>query len=200
VSFDSIESVELLKKADIVVSNPPFSLFRDYIDLLEKHNKKYLIVGSMNAITYKETFKLIKENRMWLGINNPKEFIQPDNSIKKFGNISWFTNLPHKKRNEKMILYKEYSPEEYPTYDNYTAIEVSKTNEIPLNYEGVMGVSISFLSKYCPEQFEILGLDNHTVDYTKKTAGCNSINGEKIYRRLIIKHKNQNNENTTERK
>lgn len=134
-SFNSPESIELLKQCDIVVTNPPFSLFREFIDLLMKYDKKFLVIGSMNAITYKECFKLIKENKMWLGISSPKEFKQPDATMKKFGNIGWFTNLSHKKRNEKLILYKKYTPEEYPTYDNYFAWEVSKTNEIPVNNE-----------------------------------------------------------------
>jgi hypothetical protein len=133
--FRSDEAIELLKECDIVVSNPPFSLFREFIDVLMTYEKKFLIVGNMNAITYKETFKLIKENRIWLGISTPKEFIQPDTTIKKFGNICWFTNLEHKKRNEKLILWKEFNESEYLKYDNYWAWEVSKTAEIPVNDE-----------------------------------------------------------------
>jgi len=189
-SFNSKESIELLKEADIVVTNPPFSLFREFIALLEEHNKQYLVIGNQNAITYKETFKLIKDNKLWLGMTQPKEFRQPDNSIKKFGNICWFTNLTHSKRNEPLLLCKTYAGNEahYPKYDNYDSIEVSKTKDIPLDYEGVMGVPISWLDKYCVSQFEILGLDNNTLN-EGLGKGCNSIKGESIYRRIIIKHK-----------
>lgn len=149
--FRSEECVELLKEADVVVSNPPFSIFREYISLLEQHGKKFLVVGNNNAITYKECFRLIKDNKMWLGINANKtlefrlcptyeKFDRIDEKGNKFGKvpaISWFTNLPHKKRNEELILWKTYKGNEkdYPRYDNYFAWEVSKTNEIPLEDE-----------------------------------------------------------------
>jgi len=184
--FRSAECVELLKECDIVVTNPPFSLFREFVELMVKYDKKYLIIGNMNAITYKENFKLIKENKQWLGITSPKEFVQPDKSIKKFGNICWFTNLLHNKRNEKIFLFKEYNKEDYPKFDKYNAINVDKTVDIPKNYFGAIGAPISFLDKYNPEQFEILGLDNHLLNGGSGN-GCNSINGKKIYRRLIIK-------------
>lgn len=185
--FRSDEAIEIMKEVDIVVTNPPFSLFRDYVDQLIDHDKKFLIVGSMNAITYKNIFKLIKDNELWLGNYNLKEFVQPDGTIKKFGNINWYTNIAYTKRSEDIVLYKIYegNEEDYPKYDNYDAIEVNRVKEIPLDYTGVMGVPISFLAKYNPNQFEILGLDNHTVK--NKIAGCNSINGKSIYRRLIIK-------------
>lgn len=158
--FRSKESIEILKEADIIVTNPPFSLFREYIDLLMNYNKNFLIIGSQNAITYKEFFPLLKENKVWLGNTMAKKFIQPDGSEKTFGNICWFTNLSHKKRLEDLILYKFYegNEEEYQKYDNYNAIEVSKVKNIPVDYEGVMGVPITFLEKHNPEQFEIVGI------------------------------------------
>jgi hypothetical protein len=205
--FRSNECIDLLKQADIVVTNPPFSLFREYVAQLVEYGKKFLILGDQNAITYKEIFKLIKENKLWLGYDNggTKWFQVPDdydittesrkkivNGVKYFsmGRILWFTNLDTAKRHEKLNLYKKYTPEEYPKYDNYDAIEVSKTADIPMDYDGIMGVPITFLDKYNPEQFEILGLDDHRVVYPKM-AGCNSINGKSIYRRIIIKRKKQ---------
>ena len=156
--FRSEECIEFLKEADIVVTNPPFSLFREYVAQLMQYGKKFLILGSMNAITYKEIFPYIKNNELWLGITSVKDFIQPNGEIKKFGNICWFTNLEHKKRNEELILYKSYNPTEYPKYENYDTIEVSKVAEIPMDYDGVCAVPISFLDKYCPNQFRIVGL------------------------------------------
>lgn len=173
--FRSPECVELLKGADIIVTNPPFSLFREYVDQLMKSNKKFLILGDQNAMTYKEIFKYIQEDKLWLGYDNggTKWFQVPDdyeiqtesrikieNGIKYFsmGRIMWFTNLDTTKRHEKLTLYKKYVPEEYPKYDNYDAIEVSKAAEIPMDYDGVMGVPITFLDKYNPEQFEIIGI------------------------------------------
>lgn len=192
VDFRSKESIELLKEADIVVTNPPFSLFREFIAQLTEHKKEFLVIGSMNAITYKEIFKLIKSNQIWLGIAYPKNFKQPDGSLKKFGNINWYTNLEHHKRNEKLILHKKYDSKEYPTYDNYDAIEVSRTNNIPKDYSGFMGVPISFLSKYNPNQFEILGCsyDYGRPDNWDKSINMSvSVNNKNIYKRLIIKHK-----------
>ena len=156
--FRSEECIEFLKEADIVVTNPPFSLFREYVVQLMQYGKKFLIIGNKNAITYKEIFPYIKNNELWLGITSVKDFIQPNGEIKKFGNICWFTNLEHSKRNEELILYKHYSPTEYPKFENYNAIEVSKVAEIPMDYGGVCGVPISFLDKYCPNQFRIVGL------------------------------------------
>ena len=176
--FRSSECIELLKQADIVVTNPPFSLFRDYVAQLMEYDKKFLIIGNMNAVTYKEVFPFFMENRMWYGpsiSSGDREFGVPDDyplraassrvdqDGKKYirvKGVRWFTNLPHKKRNEELILYKRYSPEEYPHYDNYDAIEVSKVNDIPEDWEGYMGVPITFLDKYNPEQFEIVGFWN----------------------------------------
>ena len=172
--FRSNECIELLKEADIVVTNPPFSLFREYVSQIIEYDKKFLIIGDQNAITYKEIFKFIKENKVWLGFDNggTKWFQVPDNyeiatesrikienGIKYFskGSIMWYTNLDHKKRHEEFMLGKKYSPEEYPKYDNYDAINVDKTSDIPYDYDGVMGVPITFIDKYNPEQFEILG-------------------------------------------
>ncbi len=179
--FASEECIEFLKEADIVVTNPPFSLFREYVALLMEYEKKFLIIGNMNAITYKEIFPLIKENKMWLGTQYVKEFTSNTNEVKKFGNILWFTNLDHKKRNEEIDLYKKYNAEEYSKYDNYDAIEVSKTSDIPIDYDGTMGVPITFLFKYCPTQFEIIKFrkGNDEKDL--------SVNGKCPYFRILIK-------------
>ncbi len=170
--FRSAECVELLKQADIIVTNPPFSLFREYIALLEEYQKKYVIIGNMNAVTYKEIFPMIAENRLWLGYNSGHFWFKvPDSyEIKKtdfkideygqkwrrMGNICWFTNLDIEKRHENMPLFRTYSPDKYPKYDNYDAINVDRTVDIPCDYYGVMGVPITFLSQYNPEQFEIV--------------------------------------------
>ena len=155
--FRNQECLDLLDEADIVVTNPPFSLAREYLACLVEHGKKFLIVGDMNWITYKEVFPLLKSNSIWLGNCSVKEFVQPDGTIKKFGNKLWFTNLDIAKRHEKLILWKNYTPEEYPKYDNYDAIEVSKITDLPVDYDGVMGVPITYLDKHTPAQFEILG-------------------------------------------
>ena len=156
--FRSAEAIELLKEADIVCTNPPFSLFREYVAQLIEYDKKFLIIGSLNAVKYKEIFPLIYGNQIWLGINSPKEFKQPGGGIKKFGNVCWFSNLTHKKRNQELILYKTYKGNEkdYPKYDNYDAIEVGKVKDMPIDYKGMMGVPISFIDKYNPDQFEIV--------------------------------------------
>lgn len=172
--FRSAETIELLQQADIVVTNPPFSLFRPYVKQLMKYDKKFLIVGNQNAISYKEIFRLIKDDRLWQGYNNgDMKFRVPDyyearstrfwvdddgQKWRSLGNACWFTNMDISKRHEDLILYKAYDPEQYPTYDNYDAIEVAKVAEIPMDYEGVMGVPLTFLDKYNPDQFEILGL------------------------------------------
>lgn len=147
--FRDEECLELLDECDIVVTNP-FSLFRVYIAVLMEHQKKFLVIGNKNAITYKEFFPLLKDNKVWIGCTNVKEFLQPDGSIKKFGNIGWFTNLDVAKRHEKLVLWKNYTPKEYPKYDNYDAINVNKVSEIPCDYNGVMGVPITFMDKYNP--------------------------------------------------
>lgn len=162
--FRNKECLDLLDECDIVVTNPPFSLFREYVAVLMEHEKKFLIIGNKNAITYKEFFPLLKDDEVWIGCTNVKEFLQPDGSIKKFGNIGWFTNLDVAKRHEKLILWKNYTPDEYPKYDNYDAVNVDKVSEIPCDYDGVMGVPITFIDYYCPEQFEILGLLQSSTD------------------------------------
>lgn len=193
--FRSPECIELLKQADIVVTNPPFSLFREYVAQLIKYDKKFIIIGNQNAITYKEIFPLIKENRIWLGYKaGDMAFKVPSNSEpratrywqdengqkwRSMGNICWFTNLDISKRHEELILYKHYSPEEYPKYDNYDAINVDKTADIPCDYCGVMGVPITFLDKYNPEQFEIVefrkGKDGKDLVYSSIGGGDSSI-------------------------
>lgn len=170
--FRSKECIELLKQADIVVTNPPFSLFREYVAQLIEYDKKFVIVGHQNAITYKEIFKLIKENKIWLGygftggaghfINKHYEDYATATDRKegmiRVSGVHWFTNLDISKRHEDLILYKNYTPEEYPKYENFDAINVNKTKDIPCDYSGFMGVPITFLDKYNPEQFEIIGL------------------------------------------
>lgn len=185
--FRNQECLDLLDECDIVVTNPPFSLFREYVAVLMEHEKKFLIIGNKNAITYKEFFPLLKDDEVWIGCTNVKEFLQPDGSIKKFGNIGWFTNLDVAKRHEKLILWKKYTPEEYPTYDNYDAINVDKVSEIPCDYDGVMGVPITYLDKHNPEQFEILGIANSArwISYECLTL----IEGKKIYNRILIRKK-----------
>ena len=183
--FRSEECIEFLKEADVVVTNPPFSLFREYIKQLMDYGKKFLVIGSMNAITYKEIFPYIKDNELWLGNQNVKEFRSPNGEIKKFGNILWYTNIQHKKRNTPLDLYKRYS-NEYPKYDNYDAIECGKVAEIPMDYDGVMGVPITFLDKYCPEQFEIVGLDRYVED-NPHYGHRFTINGKETYARILIR-------------
>ncbi len=169
--FRSKECVKLLKQADIVVTNPPFSLFREYVAQLIEYKKEFIIIGHQNAITYKEIFKLIKENRLWLGygfkggaaffIANYEDYASATSHQQgciRVSGVVWFTNIETTKRHEELILYKKYSSDEYPKYDNYEAINVDKTNEIPMDYDGVMGVPITFLDKYNPDQFEIVEL------------------------------------------
>lgn len=214
--FRSKESIELLKQADIVVTNPPFSLFREYVTQLIKYDKKFLIVGNWNAITYKEVFKPIKEDKLWLGINSNRNFsgfIVPKhyslhgtearidengNRIVSTNNTCWFTNLDITKRHEELILYKKYDPKVYPTYDNYKAIEVSRVVDIPDDYKGVMGVPITFIDKYNPEQFEIIGSDYEVKEgllpeiVNPKWNGKIDrayIDGKRMYARLLIKLK-----------
>jgi hypothetical protein len=219
--FRSKECIDLLKQADIVVTNPPFSLFREYVAQLIEHDKSFIIVGHQNAITYKETFKLIKENKIWLGygfkggaahfINKHYEDYATAGDHKegmiRVSGVTWFTNLEINKRHEDLILYKEYNQEEYPKYDNYDAIEVSKTKDIPVDYNGLMAVPITFLDKYNPDQFEILGImdrENSSGLRTKKyekseVANANDLNARGVikidgkykamYARLIIKNK-----------
>ena len=201
--FRNRECLNILDEADIVVTNPPFSLFREYVTVLMEHEKKFLIIGNKNAITYKDFFSFLKNGDVWIGCNSPSEFLQPDGSIKKFGNIGWFTNLDVAKRHEELILQKKYTPEEYPKYDNYDAIEVSKVSDIPVDYDGVMGVPISIMDKYNPEQFEIVGFWNtgHAGDVigaaqceavsAGKTIVWNgpTVNGKTKYFRILIRKK-----------
>jgi len=218
--FRSPEAIALLQTADIVVTNPPFSLFREYVAQLYKYGKKFLIIGNINAVANKEIFPLIKDNKMWLGNNQVKEFIIPEDAPKKsgqrvdsngvryqqFGNITWFTNLDHKKRHDTLYLGKSYkkNPQFYPKYDNYDAIEVSKVADIPYDYDGVMGVPITYLVKHNPDQFEILGsqrwaksqelLDVYRGNvYPPDKDMATLIEGKEMYTRIFIKHKKEVN-------
>lgn len=187
--FRSEESIALLKQADVVVTNPPFSLAREYIKFLEEQKKSFLIIGDLNWITYKEVFPLLKNNQMRLGYNSVKGFIQSNGNIKKFGNKLWFTNLDIQKRYEILDLYKEYNPEEYPKYDNYDAINVDKVVDIPCDYNGLIGVPVTFLERYDPNQFELL---NCSAFSSVENYGCGAlyVKGKKMYSRIIIKRKN----------
>lgn len=205
--FRSDECIEILKEADIVVTNPPFSLFREYVMQLMEYDKKFLILGNQNAVTYKDVFSFIRDNRLWLGYDNggTKWFQVPmdydiktesrkkiENGIKYFsmGSIMWFTNLDTTKRHEEIVLYKKYSSDDYPKYDSYDAINVDKVADIPADYDGVTGVPITFLDKYNPDQFEIIGIDRYVEDnpnYGKRFT----INGKEIYARILIKRRQQ---------
>ena len=225
--FRSEECVKLLKKADIVVTNPPFSLFRELLAQLIEHDKKFLILGNMNTVLCKEVFPLFKENKCWYGVktNGNLRFNVPEyypltgsqSGIDEKGNryvtvpaISWYTNLNHEKRNDRLTLWADYDPVKNPTYTNYDAIEVSKTAEIPCNYDGIMGVPISFMSCYNPDQFEIVGIaqrnqDNplatkvYSCQEKKELAEGNNLNasavlkeGNKhriVYARILIRRK-----------
>ena len=204
--FKSPICKKLMKEADIVCTNPPFSQLRDYIAQLVEYKKKFLIVGNMNAVAYKEIFPLISENRMWLGVTPEKggmEFRVPDDyqgrisdtrngeRFVKMGFGVWFTNLPNKRRKEKFIATGKYTPEEYPTYDNYDAIEVSKVANIPENYKGEMGVPASYLTKHNPQQFEIVGTDDSVLRQQNKTEGRFYVAGKRKYARIVIKWKEQ---------
>ena len=213
--FRSQECIELLKQADIVVTNPPFSLFREYVAQLVEYDKKFIIIGNINAITYKEIFSLIKENKAWLGVNMGRGisgFIVPKhyelygtearidengNRIISTNNCLWLTNVDIKKRHENLILYKKYykteedkndknyQNPEFPKYDNYDAINVGKTADIPCDYDGVMGVPITFLDKYNPEQFEIVG-NEYSLNIDRSRG---YINGKRMYSRIFIRRK-----------
>ena len=211
--FRSPECLELLRQADIVVTNPPFSLFREFVAQLVEEKKKFLIIGNMNAITYKEIFPLIKENKLWLGYgfqagnaffkisggdstNYAKGVYDSDTNLVKFRNCHWYTNLDHSKRHEPLILYREYSPEAFPKYDNYDAINVDKVTDIPADYYGVMGVPITFLDKYCPEQFEILGATesegrgfSQGLWREESRVAQAVVKGQRVYKRIFIRRK-----------
>lgn len=211
--FRSRECVEFLKQADIVITNPPFSLFREYMAQLDVHDKRFLIIGNKNAITYKEIFKLIKESKVWIGVTPmgvdmlfdvPEEYAKTMIATGKEGSnykivngvvkgrspSIWFTNMDNPKRHQKLPLYKKYSPAEYHKYDNYDAIEVSKVAEIPMDYAGAMGVPISFLDKYNPEQFELLGSNRGIDQDPNGVYGRGSmLNGKETFKRLFIKRR-----------
>lgn len=216
--FRSAECIDLLKEADIVVTNPPFSLFREYIAQLMEYNKRFIIIGNQNAATCKEIFPLLRDNKLWLGYHTgDMEFVVPDyyqpratryreeNGVKyrSMGNICWYTNVDIQKRHESITLYKHYTPEEYPRYVNYDAVEVSKVAEIPCDYDGEMGVPITFLDKYNPDQFEIIGssiflgkpMSQFASKGTYETGGVRFYlpNGDgtykRLYDRIVIKHK-----------
>lgn len=204
--FRSQECIELLKEADIVVTNPPFSLFREYLAQLVQYKKLFLIIGNVNAISYKESFALIKENKLWMGVSihsGDREFRVPDtyplnaagHRVDEKGNkyirvkgVRWFTNMDYPQRHEDLVLYKHYTPEEYPKYDNYDAININVTSEIPIDYEGVMGVPITFLDKYNPDQFEIIGAMT-TTKVDEYNFGYPYVNGIKLYARILIRNK-----------
>ena len=186
--FRSPECIDILNECDIVCTNPPFSLFREFIDTIMKADKKFLIIGNYNVITYKEVFPLIKDNQIWIGYNMVKQFNQPDGSIKKITNTFWITNLTVNKSNEELVLTKEYNPINYPKYDNYDAIEVDRLANIPKDYYDVMGVPITFINKYNPNQFEILG-DSRYHDGNDMADDINFVNGKQKYRRILIRRK-----------
>ena len=209
--FRNQECLDLLDESDIVVTNPPFSLFREYVAVLMEHEKKFLIIGNRNALTYKEIFPLIRNNELWLGNgfqNGNAYFNIPKNSdtsiyakgvydeetgLVKFRNCVWFTNMDLAKRHEKIILWKNYTPEEFPKYDNYDAINVSKVSDIPCDYDGVMGVPITIIDFYSPEQFEIVGISGSLanpiiIDGSRK-SGRFYIDGKRMYDRIVIRKK-----------
>lgn len=220
--FRSLECVNLLDEADIVVTNPPFSLFREFVSLIVEHQKNFIIIGNQNAISYEETFSLMKNNKMWIGASihsGDRAFFVPDDypldaagcgideetgrKYIRVKGVRWFTNLDIKQRHEEMILVRRYVPDEYPTYVNYNAIEVAKTSDIPCDYSGEMGVPITFMDKYNPDQFEIVGISRELVrtlsDDVRKNGAYPQIGrfyldtGEakykKVYERLVIRNK-----------
>lgn len=212
--FRSAECIEIMKEADIVVTNPPFSLFRDFIAVLMENDKKFLVIGNQNAITYKEIFPLLRDNKVWLGYHcGDMAFAVPEHYAERatrfwidesgqkwrsLGNICWYTNLDIKKRHEDLDLYRQYKghEEEYPYYDNYDAINVDKVSEIPEDYMGVMGVPITFMDKYSPEQFEVIGATESegkgfSMGLWNESSGVAQpvVNGERKYKRLFIRRK-----------
>ena len=207
--FRSPECIEILKESDIVITNPPFSLFREFVATLLEYDKKFIIIGNQNAITYKDFFPLIKENKVWLGASihsGDREFRVPDDyPIKTSGyridedgikyirvkGIRWWTNLDYPQRHDDLILYKKYNEEEYPKYDNYDAINVNVTADIPVDYKGIMGVPITFLDKYNPSQFRLLGIMNTGelnpgIRYPNTPHGRPLVNGKELYLRVLI--------------
>lgn len=203
--FRSEECTAILNESDIVVTNPPFSLFREFVAWIINANKQFLIIGNQNTFTNKDFFPLLKNNQVWTGYNMVKHFYQPDGSIKDFGNVCWFTNLKTVKRTEPLVLTSTYSEIEYPKYDNYDAINVDRVTDIPKDYNGIMGVPITFLDKYNPEQFEIIWQASgntraccpsdilyntlHYVQHSEDRGGCGVINGQRKYSRILIRRK-----------
>ena len=209
--FRSDECIEFLKEADVIVTNPPFSLFREYVKQLMDYDKKFLIIGDKNCITFKEIFPLIKDGKMWVGMKpmggsvwfpspeqhgaKSKKFI--DGVLMSEVPCSWFTNIDNKKRNTPLDLYKTYigHEDEYPKYDNYDAINVDKTSDIPMDYDGVMGVPITFLDKYCPKQFEIIDINPHFFTMIEnglekpKQLTLQNVGKKDPYARILIKKK-----------
>lgn len=213
--FRNQECLDLLDECDIVVTNPPFSLFREYVAVLMEHEKKFLILGNMNALTYKEIFPLIRDNQLWYGASihsgDRKFYVPDDYPLKASGcgidengrkyirvkGVRWYTNLDYKARHDKLLLWKNYTPEEYPKYDNYDAINVNKYSEIPCDYDGVMGVPITIIDFYSPEQFEIIGM-SASWDETEKMRMIKIsdkhrhgpiLNEKGMYRRIFIRRK-----------
>ena len=195
--FRSAHVSLLMMEHDIVCSNPPFSLFREYIDQLMVHGKEFAIVGNKNALGYKNVFGYIQANRLWTGNHLPKKFIQPDGSTKQLGNICWFTNMPVPRLLEPIELWRKYTPEMYPRYDNYDAINVNRLCDIPVDYPGVMGVPLTYLDRHCPAQFEIVGIcENVGKGFSgglwRKTSGVAEpmVKGNRLYSRVFIRHLN----------
>lgn len=194
--FRSDECVRMLKKCDIVCTNPAFSLWREYFKQLIDYGKNFLIIGSQNAISYKVVFPFIIENKLWFGMNAVKQFVQPNGNVKKFGNVCWFTNIPNEKQNRPLELSKHYTPEKYKVYDNYSAINVDKVCDIPIDYDGIIGVPLTYLYYHCPSQFEIVGWSRHNdenMDGGYWLGGRNdaTIDGKVVYRRILIKRKQE---------
>ena len=199
--FRSPECVELLKQADIVCTNPPFSLFREYVAQLMKYEKKFLIIGNQNALKYKEIFPLIMQNKMWLGYGfkgGAAHFYSIYEDVATAGDhregmirvsgVNWFTNIDHNKRHERLDLWKQYNSDDFPHYDSFDAINVNKTADIPCDFDGLMGVPITFMDKYCPDQFEIVGVLNHGCDSEFDLAKP-TLNGKDLYSRILIRRK-----------
>ncbi len=209
--FRSPECVALLDEADIVVTNPPFSLFREYMAILVEHGKQFLVIGNLNAVTYREIFPLIRDNKIWLGnkaghfwFKVPADYEEKATDFKidetgqkwrRMGNICWFTNLDIPKRHEKLFLWKHYTPEAYPKYDNYDAIDIRQTADIPCDYDGVMGVPITFMQSHNPEQFDLLGEFNHGQD-SEFDLAVPSINGKILFKRIAIRRRAEKEETT----
>lgn len=211
--FRSPECIEILKESDVVVTNPPFSIFREYIAQLMEYKKDFLIIGNQNALSYREIFPLVKENKMWLGYNSghfwfrvPDYYEEKQTDFKidetgqkwrRMGNICWYTNLDIEKRHQDKILYKKYTPEEFPKYDNYDAIEVGRTDDIPVDYFDAMGVPLTFMSQFNPSQFEIIG-QTHSGDTSPEVEALRTdpehrhggrINGKEKFARILIRRK-----------